>query len=48
MDAESRSEKEEKEKDGVVVFPGADFLSVADITQVALLSPCSGPTPAGN
>lgn len=34
MDAGGRSEEEEE---GEVVFPGADFLSVTDITQVALL-----------
>lgn len=38
MHAWSRSEKEEKEEE--VVFPGADFLSVVDITQVALPSSC--------
>lgn len=48
MDAGSRSEKEEDQEDGVVVFPGAHFLSVADITQVALQSSLSGPTAAGN
>lgn len=47
MDAGSTSEKEEEEDEGVMVFPGADFLSVADITQVAPLSFCSGPTDAG-
>lgn len=35
VDAGGRSEEEEE---GEVVFPGADFLSITDITQVALLS----------
>lgn len=45
VDAGRRSEEEEE---GEVVFPGADFLSVTDITQVALLpaAPLRGPEEA--
>lgn len=47
VEAGRRSEEDEEEE---AVFPGADFLSVADITQAADLSSSSDPTalPAGN
>lgn len=48
VDTGSRSEEEGEKEKGVLVFPGADFLSIADITQVVPLSSCSASTAAGS